>query len=135
MLESVLTVKTDDTTDHPQTHRQGVDMADVDHRRDESGNTEATAPLLTPTQLRKMVAVEGRAYLVMVPHGWGKDSNAAKALTIAKRNGSYNDKAEAIVINVPTDAYVDEMGWVHWSDRAHQIQTVGRVKLTTPGKR
>lgn len=90
------------------------------------------APLLTMSKVRAMDDTpEGRVYLAMVPHGWGKNSNATRALSIAKRNGSYNDTAEGIIINAPTDAYVDDMGWMHWSDGTQKTEVVGRVKLTT----
>lgn len=83
---------------------------------------------LTQKELRAMTETGERAYLVMVPHGWGRDKNAFKAFEEARRNGAYfGDKPTAIVLNTPQDAWVDEVGTVRWKDGGTNISTVGEV--------
>lgn len=54
---------------------------------------------------------EGRTYLVVVPHGWGKSRDAAVAFAVAVKNGAYfPDNAEAVVYDAPESAYIDQLG-------------------------
>ena len=54
---------------------------------------------------------EGRTYLVVVPHGWGKNRDATVAFAVAVKNGAYfPEDAEAIVYDAPESAYIDQLG-------------------------
>ena len=54
---------------------------------------------------------EGRTYVVVVPHGWGKDRDATVAFAVAVSNGAYfPDEFEAIVYDAPESAYIDGFG-------------------------
>ena len=73
---------------------------------------------------------EGRTYMVVVPHGWGKDRDATVAFAVAVYNGAYFRKdTEAIVYDAPESAYIDEFGW-SFRDKDDGIsQEVARISL------
>jgi hypothetical protein len=66
----------------------------------------------------------GRAYLVMGPHVWGRNADLAEAVKTAKSEGRLD---RYIVFNVPDDARVDEMGMIRWKDGTQTIHEVVRV--------
>lgn len=83
---------------------------------------------LTQKELQDMHESDGRTYLVMVPYGWGKDTNAAKAFRIARSHGAYfKPREKAVVFSAPDDAYVDGMGTIRWENAEHSVTPVGEV--------
>jgi hypothetical protein len=81
--------------------------------------------------LKSMDAQEGRSYLVMVPHGWARDSNAHKAFKEAKRHMAYApDRPTAVVFDTADDAWVNGMGGV-CSDSGPSVK-VGQFTFKNP---
>ena len=66
-------------------------------------------------------AAEDKIVMVIGPMCWGKDRTADKAFKNAKRNyptsyvGPIKDNVFAFY-EVPADAWVDDMGGLHWKD-------------------
>ena len=86
--------------------------------------------------LRKMDAADGREYLVMVPHGWGRRGNAFEAFMEAKRHMAYApDRPEAVVFDVPEGAWVDELGGVCWTAPGEVERPVEVGRLTFANRR
>jgi hypothetical protein len=84
--------------------------------------------------LKVMDATDGREYLVMVPHGWGRRGNAFEAFKEAKRHMGYApDRPTAVVLDVPEGAWVNEMGGVCWDDsEVERPVEVGRLTFANP---
>lgn len=58
-------------------------------------------------------APEGRVYLALCLHYWGKGATVREALQQMERAGAHRPK-EVLVKNAPADAYVDDYGSVCW---------------------
>lgn len=87
---------------------------------------------MTQTSLKDLEAEEGREFLVMVPHGWGRDKNAHKAFRTAKKNVAYaKGLTKALLLDVPEGAWVDGMGTVRWEDGDQEVRQVGYTEFTT----
>lgn len=66
---------------------------------------EANVPTVLP---------EGRKFLVLGPHVWGKGNTIAEAYSNARREGPGVEK-QLILLDVPANATVDEMGYTSWT--------------------
>lgn len=60
---------------------------------------------------------EGREFLVMAPHYWGKGDTLLDAVQAMQGAGGPTalTKTALVVLDVPTGAYVDQMGNVTWT--------------------
>lgn len=58
---------------------------------------------------------EGRAFLAMGPHIWGKGPSIQEAVKRALREGAPRGRVPIIVWEVTPEAYVDGMGSLCWS--------------------
>lgn len=87
----------------------------------------------TQKKLEGMEAEEGREFLAMVPHGWGRDKNARAAFKIARSNlARFLGKGphRALIMDVPEGARVDQRGTIWWEDGDQEVHRVGYVEFT-----
>lgn len=76
-------------------------------------------------------AEAGREYLVIVPHGWGRDPRALTAFRRARSNGCYYGPGtnHAVVYDAPAGAYLSGLGdTICWPDeKAEPPRVIGKV--------
>lgn len=84
--------------------------------------------------------MSNRKYMAIGSQCWGKGWTVAEAIKKATDNGAYafrdrrqrtRFKGERVfgILNVPEDAWVDQMGSIRWDDNEEQIYRLGYVDI------